>query len=166
MASATELSPESEQDDDAPVLPHRRVADDTEMDITPMIDCTFLLLIFFIVCSTQEKSNKLELAPAHHGAGIGVETSVIITLADGGESGKAEIYLADGKTGAPLTGDLEQQEKQVRDAVEAGLRTGGKQTVMIKAEKGVHYRDVSRICAACGAVDGVDQVYLAVMEAK
>lgn len=165
MASAVDLPLESDPDDDAPVLPHRKVADDTEMDITPMIDCTFLLLIFFIVCSTQEKSNKLELAPAHHGAGIGVETSVIITLADGGQSGKAEIYIADGKTGAPLTGDLEQQEKQVRDAVEEAFRAG-KQTVMIKAEKGVHYRDVSRICAACGAVDGVDQVYLAVMEAK
>ncbi len=166
MASVADLPIDSDPGDDAPVIPHRKMADDTEMDITPMIDCTFLLLIFFIVCSTQDKSNKLELAAAQHGAGVGVETSVIITLADGGQSGKAEIYLADGKVGAPLAGDLEQQEKQVRDAVEEGLRTGGKQTVMIKAEKGVHYRDVSRICAACGSVEGVDQVYLAVMEAK
>lgn len=165
MATATEPAPAEEFDDDGPVLPHRRVADDTEMDITPMIDCTFLLLIFFIVCSTQDKSSKLELARAQHGTGVGVETSVIITLGDGGQSGKAEIYLSDGKTGAPLTGDLEQQEKQVRETVEKAL-LAGMQTVIIKAEKGVHYRDVSRICAACGLVDGVDQVYLAVMESK
>ena len=34
--------------DDQPVI-RRRQLDDSEMDITPMIDITFLLLIFFLV---------------------------------------------------------------------------------------------------------------------
>ena len=36
-------------DDDGPALPKRRLQADTEMDMTPMIDCTFLLLVFFVV---------------------------------------------------------------------------------------------------------------------
>lgn len=43
-----------EEDEEDFVLPRKKREDD-EMDITPMIDITFLLLIFFIVCSTMEK---------------------------------------------------------------------------------------------------------------
>ena len=49
---ATDVEPVEEQDDyvaePALKLGRRRGGEDVEMDITPMIDVTFLLLIFFL----------------------------------------------------------------------------------------------------------------------
>ena len=79
------------------VLPRRSVrAEDAEMDITPMIDITFLLLIFFLVCSIPDQTTAIELPTAKYGKGVGERTSVIITLSDEGID-SAPIYLADGK---------------------------------------------------------------------
>ena len=47
--------------------PHQ---DDSEMDITPMIDMTFLLLIFFLVASKMDRSNEVRLPPAEHGVAV------------------------------------------------------------------------------------------------
>jgi biopolymer transport protein ExbD len=148
------------------VLPARkRPQEDTEMDITPMIDCTFLLLIFFTVTSTPDAQTALNLAPAKYGVGISQRDSIIISIADNGENEPVSIYLADGKQGEPLKGTNEEQEAEIRKAVEEGL-TEGKKSVLIKAEKGVLHRDVSRIAAAAGGVSEEVSLNLAVMEAK
>ena len=47
------VSPEAE-DDDEPYKRPKRPPEDTEIDITPMIDVTFQLLIFFMVTSTMQ----------------------------------------------------------------------------------------------------------------
>ncbi len=44
----------AEEDDDEPYQKKVRPAEDTEIDITPMIDVTFQLLIFFMVTSTMQ----------------------------------------------------------------------------------------------------------------
>ncbi len=44
----------AEEEDDAPYQKKPRPAEDTEIDITPMIDVTFQLLIFFMVTSTMQ----------------------------------------------------------------------------------------------------------------
>ena len=150
---------------DEPPIPRRKApAEDTEMDITPMIDCVFLLLIFFTVTSTPDAQTALDLAPAKHGVGVSIQDSVIISLADAGEGKPAEVYLADGKVGQPLEGTPAEQEAQIRQAVEEGLATG-KSSVLLKAEKGVLHRDVSRVASAAGGVEGVG-LNLAVMESK
>ena len=63
-----------------------------------------------------------------------------------------------------MAGTPEEQDDRIRQAVEQGLLTG-KNSVLIKAEKGVRHRDVSRVAAAAGAVEGVS-LNLAVMEGK
>lgn len=150
--------------DDPPIKPRKAPVEDTEMDITPMIDCTFLLLIFFTVTSTPDAQTALNLAPAKHGVGVSIQDSVIISVADAGDGKPAQVYLADGKVGAPLSGTNEEQDAQIRQAIEDGLRTG-KANVLIKAEKGVLHRDVSRVATAAGAVEGIN-LNLAVMESK
>lgn len=150
--------------DEPPIKPRKAPVEDTEMDITPMIDCTFLLLIFFTVTSTPDAQTALNLAPAKHGVGVSIQDSVIISVADAGEGKAAQVYLADGKVGAPLSGTNEEQDAQIRQAIEDGLRTG-KANVLIKAEKGVLHRDVSRVATAAGAVEGIN-LNLAVMESK
>lgn len=150
--------------EEPPIKPRKAPVEDTEMDITPMIDCTFLLLIFFTVTSTPDAQTALNLAPAKYGVGVSIQDSVIISVADAGDGKPAQVYLADGKVGAPLSGANEEQDAKIRQAIEEGLATG-KVNVLIKAEKGVLHRDVSRVATAAGAVEGVN-LNLAVMESK
>lgn len=165
MASSTPASPAVEEDE--PVFAYRRLKEDTEMDITPMIDCVFLLLIFFTVTSTPDAQTALELAPAHYGKGVSLRDSFPISIAFVGEKQPAEIYLADGKTGEQVTGTAAEQEARLRAAVEEWIRTGeGNGTVLIKAEKDVLHRDVARVATAVSQVDGVKTLAMAVMEAK
>lgn len=150
--------------DEPPIKKRQRPVEDTEMDITPMIDCTFLLLIFFTVTSTPDAQTALNLAPAKYGVGISIQDSLIISVADAGENTPAAVYLADGKAGDPLQGTTEEQDAQIKQAVEEALATG-KTSVILKAERGVLHRDVSRVASAAGAVEGVS-LNLAVLEAK
>ncbi len=57
--------------EDLPIAIRGRATEDFEMDITPMIDITFLLLIFFLVCSTADQDTAIELAKARHGKAVG-----------------------------------------------------------------------------------------------
>ncbi len=45
-------------EDNVGIKPRKRNLEETEMDITPMIDITFLLLIFFLVaCNSRTRSS-------------------------------------------------------------------------------------------------------------
>ena len=153
-----------DEEEAGPVLPRRPVRDTAEMDITPMIDITFLLLIFFLVCSTANVQTAVELPPARHGTGVNDRTSVILTVADRGGAGPALVYLADGKKGKPLPDDEDLQKAEITEAVERGLQQG-KSTVLIKAERGVKHGDVWRVESAAGRVEGV-KLHVAVYEVE
>ncbi len=60
-----------------------------------MIDGTFLLLIFFIVCSTAPTRHEVELPPASRGMGVELSTSTINTMT-AVEDGPVKVYLGDG----------------------------------------------------------------------
>ena len=52
-------------------LPKRkRNPDDGELDITPMIDITFLLLAFFVVASKMDPQAAIELPKASYGVSV------------------------------------------------------------------------------------------------
>jgi biopolymer transport protein ExbD len=135
---------------------------DTDLDMTPMIDCTFLLLIFFTVGATIESPAAVELPPARYGTSVDPDQSAVITLAQSNEAGDAFIYLADGKNGPAVSGDDASQADQVRQYVE-GLFTSGRTNVLIKAERSVLHRHVSRVAAAAAEVEGVT-LHAAVLE--
>ncbi len=150
-------------EDVGPVLPRRRLAESSELDITPMIDITFLLLIFFLVASTPDMETAVALPAARHGQGVNSRTSTIITIAERG-SGAPAIYLADGTIGSPLPDNPELQTEAIIEYVQKGLHQG-KPSVLLKAEKGVLHRDVAQVTAAIGQVEGVE-LYLAVFEVE
>lgn len=152
-------------DDELPPIPRRkRYIDDTEMDITPMIDCTFLLLIFFIVCSRPDAQEAIILARAHHGTAIGAKRATVITIAESSRE-SSPVYLADGKFADKLLPqDMEQQVEQIRQAVQTAV-DDGKIDVLIKAEKGVPHRDVARVTAAASRVSGI-RVFFGVADAE
>jgi len=127
-----------------------------------MIDITFLLLIFFLVASTADVQTAVDLPPARHGQGVSDTKSVVLTIAERGGPGSALVYLGDGTGGTPLPDDSALQEERIAQAVRDGFNQG-KPTVLVKAEKGVLHREVSRVAAAAGQVEGI-KLHLAVME--
>lgn len=142
----------------------RKRREDPEMDITPMIDITFLLLIFFLVTSRLTDEAYVELPSAKNGAAVSSKASVIVTITKG--SGDAPIiYKGDGaypETKLASTGDDDQQT-ELEEYIEKGLTVGSKQQLLIKAENGVLHRDVARVARAAGGASA-SVLYVGVME--
>ena len=145
-----------------PLLPRREHRAEADLDITPMIDVTFLLLIFFLVASTADMERAVDLPPARYGTAVSARTSTIITLVEGSPGAPAAVYLADGVIGAPRAAGPGQRDVEIMEAVEEGFREG-RESVLIKAARGVRHRDVSRVAEAAGRLEGI-QLHLAVLE--
>jgi biopolymer transport protein ExbD len=149
--------------EELPLKKPRKKMDD-EMDITPMIDMTFLLLIYFIVTSIPDKSTAIELPKALHGDTVAQLKATVFTIGEGGLN-NAPVFAADGKIAQfALSEDLDQRGKQIQEAVEKGVQEDHFD-VVIKADKGVLHREVARVIKAVSRVPDV-QIYLAVMETK
>ena len=75
----------------------RRESDlgDAEMDITPMIDIVFLLLIFFLVASKMDEAATVKLPPARHGVDISQENAIVV-IVKREEDGKVVVARRDG----------------------------------------------------------------------
>ena len=182
---------ETANEDVVGALLRRRRGESVDMDITPMIDIVFLLLIFFLVASIPDMQVEADLPPARHGVGVNPRSAIVFTLAErGGGQQAAKVYLSDGKSGQPipadfagqeaaieralrgeagvaLPDDLTEQEAIIRRAVVAGFHQAGLANVLVKAEKGVLHRDVARVTRAIAeaGAEGI-QLNLAVYEIR
>ncbi len=163
MPSVQDWKSQIAEEEGGSPLARRPVDDSAEMDITPMIDITFLLLIFFLVASIPDPNTATDLAPARNGKGVSPQTATIITVGERGGPGPPLVYLGDGKSGTPLPDDPDLQEQQIRDAVEQGFYRKAKTTVIVKAERNLPYKEVYRIEAAANSVEGI-KMYQAVLE--
>lgn len=161
---ATALDSIGEDLDEPPVLSRDREEIDAEMDITPMIDCVFLLLIFFIVCSTMEQQSPIDLADARHGRAVGERDAIIISVL-GGAAEAAPVYLADGPAKDPLPNDEGVQREKILAYIEDEQLKESKTDVLIKADKNVAHRDVARVIKAVSQVEGIS-IHLAVAESE
>lgn len=153
------------EEEEGPVLRRRRMRDTTDMDITPMIDVTFLLLIFFLVCSTLGQQTAIKLPPARHGTAVGPDSSVIITVQDNGPKQPPTVYLEPLEDTDPRQ-ELSRDEKEQEDDIVAHVKRGralNKSSVLIKAEKGVKHGEVSRVAGAAAQVEDI-KLHLAVFE--
>jgi biopolymer transport protein ExbD len=148
-------------EDFGPVLPRRPLPHDDNLDMTPMIDVTFLLLIFFLVSSVPEVQAALDLPRAEHGIGVGKRAALVISVAQPEEGAGVSVYFADQKSGEPIGGGREAQEAAVRQAVTAAFADGTTE-VLIQAERRVRHRDVARLVRAA-SLPGIT-VNLAVTE--
>ena len=121
------------------VLPKpKRNPEDGELDITPMIDVTFLLLAFFVVVSRMDPQAAVPLPMASYGESIQDKEAVTLIVVLDKETGETvEIYkgrsMAD-DTKVPA-GDEEVQEANIGEYVEQELsRYPTKKAILIKAE--------------------------------
>jgi biopolymer transport protein TolR len=155
--------------DDAvePVLTRRRKLEEADMDITPMIDMTFLLLIFFIVTSKMGPKAGIELPPAKHGTGAVEKNTVILTIGPGDPI--ARVYRGESvdPEDAFSAANAEDQENQVIAYIEAEIaKSGGsKNAVLLQAEKGLKHREVARIAKAVGRAE-VPDLYVGIVDKR
>ena len=139
---------------------------EAEMDITPMIDCTFLLLIFFLVASRIDATAVMKLPEAKTATAVVIQQSVILTITKG-DGERALVYRGDGANADQLIDGATpvDQEAAVTEYVdELSSRSTKLKYVLIKAESAVKHREVSRIAKAASAAEAIDQLFVAVLE--
>ncbi len=134
----------------------KRGGDEADLDITPMIDVTFLLLIFFMVASTMQGTPDLDVPVARYGVGVETRGATIVTIkAPKAGTEEATIHMGDG---AGPEGTLD----DVRRFVEEGLQED-KTQVVIKAEREVPSGVVQEVAKVVTSVEGV-QFYVGVQD--
>jgi biopolymer transport protein TolR len=95
----------------------KRRADDGDLDITPMIDITFLLLAFFVVVSKMDPSTQVAMPTAKHGATV-PEQAAVIVIVTASDRDEPVVYLGRAKTdSAKVSGSIEDIEQQIGDYV-------------------------------------------------
>jgi len=117
-------------------LPKReRNPDDGELDITPMIDVTFLLLAFFVVVSKMDPQASVPLPMASYGQSIPDKNcvTIIVTVDETGQT--PNVFLGSSMKDETLVppGDPEDQEQVIADFVENELSTyPNKDAILVK----------------------------------
>jgi biopolymer transport protein ExbD len=133
----------SENDESEPELvemPPRPPMED-EMDITPMIDLTFLLLIFFILTSKMTGEKTYDVPPAKNGSSVSSKICVTLLVTRG--AGDTPIVArADGSVFAE---DPEQQAAEIEEYLLLELESGRKTEVLIRAEGNVTSGQMKKI---------------------
>ncbi len=154
-----------EEEPDVIQLPRRR-QDDSELDITPMIDVTFLLLIFFIVASRLDPQAAVDLPRAKHGEAVPEKSSVVIIVARGDDPDEARVFLGASKDEEKrVTGSLDDMEEQIRQYVDDGLNGAPpKKHVLIKAERGIPYRHVDHVRRAVSGAVTDQSIHVGILE--
>ncbi len=139
--------------DDAPVLKRRGMPHDAEIDMTPMIDCVFLLNIFFILTFNADPARLTNLPVSVTGTPLDPRNAVVVTITEGADRAPV-VYLGQGQQGAPLPADEESQREIILQELQAGAAQG-KTIFAIMAEKGVREGDVRRVAGLVNEVEGM-----------
>ena len=137
---------------------------DAEMDITPLIDIVFLLLIFFLVSSKMDESAAVKLPPARHGIDVAQENAIIVLIKE--DDGGGIVVLR--RDGSAFSNDLAQQETEIGDYIEAGLAgtdpfDAPKDTIIVKAQGKVKEGEVARVAEAIGKATEIPSLHYAVI---
>jgi biopolymer transport protein ExbD len=158
-----DLEPLEEGEDHGPLLPRRRPQLNAEMDITPMIDVTFLLLIFFLVSSIADPSLAIDLPAAEFGDGVDSRTTAPVTLVANDMPDAPLVYRAEGRDEAALLPADEATQMAELEGYFSQALSEGKTAALILAEREVRYRHIARIVRLAGSLGMT--VHVGVMEA-
>ncbi|MCA9138298.1 MAG: biopolymer transporter ExbD [Planctomycetales bacterium] len=160
MSLTEDLSPDEEEDFQLP----RKNRDSEEMDITPMIDITFLLLIFFVVCSKMDPTQMAEIPDAKAGLNISAKESAVIYVEPLGKD-KVIVKRADL---SEFSSDEETQATELIDYITEELKTTRgqiKSHVMIMGDGNVSVGEVTRVQKIVGdAFPDIKSTFIAVRE--
>jgi len=127
-------------------LPKRkRNKDDGELDITPMIDITFLLLAFFVVSSKMDPQKDIALPFATYGESVSDQASVTLLIIAEEGSDNYKLYKGKSDDDPVLATDPEEQEEEISAFVDQELAINPEKTT-------VFGRDVSTCGDQCRTV--------------
>ena len=120
--------------------------DDVEIDMAPMIDMVFLLLIFFMVASVVV-TEKIDISlPESQAAKVpeDIKGRVVLSV-----DANDQIYFGM----VPVTID------ELKEIVAAELDLDPNLRLMIRADERVVYETSKKIMMACGEVGATDLIY-------
>lgn len=159
---STDLDDVVDEDDEL-VLPRKKREDD-EMDITPMIDITFLLLIFFVVCSTMDPTKIGTIPEAENGLAIAAKNSAVIFI----NPGPGDTVILSRFDGSEFNRDEDAQSSEIIEYITGELEKSlgaSKEQVMLFGDSNVKVGQVTRIQKLIGdAFENIDSTYIAVKE--
>jgi biopolymer transport protein ExbD len=142
-----DLSLESEPDVEPVLMPERPPMDD-EMDITPMIDLTFLLLIFFILTSKMTGEKTYDVPPAKNGSKVNTKECVSILVT----RGAGETAIVARGDGSVFAEDPELQAAEITEYILLELESGRKTEVLIRAEGNVTSGQMKKVKQAVSEI--------------
>jgi biopolymer transport protein ExbD len=130
----------------------RRAADeDIEIDMSPMIDMVFLLLIFFIVASQIIDTKPPVKIPAAAYSKIPDDTTGRIMISVNQDD---EMFIS----------QLNVTIDELKDLMANELEADPNLQILIRAGKAVKYKTNQKIMMACAEVGAVDLIYAAFEE--
>ena len=121
--------------------------DDVAIDMAPMIDMVFLLLIFFMVASvvTEMEKVKVEIPEAKY--------------AKVPEEVKGRMMLSVDANNQVYAGTLPVNMEELKVLVSAELDRNPDLRILIRADARVEYKTNKGIMIACGEVGATDLIY-------
>ncbi len=140
----------------------RPIRDDSEMDITPMIDIVFLLLIYFLVCSSQQMQSVL-LPPAIYGTAVS-DVKSLTFMVEYNPGALPTVSQMDGSRKNTFSSTPELQTSSIIQSVTEAKRKGV-MDVLLKIDKDLKQKDLEEIRRAVSEVEGV-KLYMAVDDSK
>lgn len=151
------------EDEDDFEMP-RKKRDDDEMDITPMIDITFLLLIFFVVCSKMDPTQMGKIPEAQNGIAVSAKQSAVVFIEPAGKD-KVILKRIDQ---TEFSSDEETQTAELIEYISKELKSTlgeEKNHVMIMGDGEVTVGEVTRVQKIIGdAFEDIESTYIAVKE--
>lgn len=121
--------------------------DDVEIDMAPMIDMVFLLLIFFMVASVVTELNKVEVEiPEAEYAKVP-------------EDQKGRMMLSVDANNQVYVGTVPVTIAELKELVNAELDLNPDLRILIRADGRVEYKTNKDIMIACGEVGATDLIY-------
>jgi biopolymer transport protein ExbD len=135
----------------------RKAQENPQLDMTPMIDVVFELIIFFVVTLTQcqAKDETIKLEDGRHGIELTPE-----------ELPPSHMVVDVARTGRISMGDITMTPEQVGQRVKERKRKFGEFPVLIRADYRARHEAVARVMNACTA-NGVWKIsFIAVYERK
>ena len=135
----------------------RKAQETPQLDMTPMIDVVFELIIFFVVTLTQcqAKDETIKLEDGRYGIELTPE-----------EMPPTQMTVDIARTGRISMGDITMTPEQIGQRVKERKRKFGEFPVLIRADYRVRHEHVARVMNACTA-NGIWKIsFMAIYERK
>ncbi len=121
--------------------------EDAAVDMAPMIDLVFLLLIFFMVASVVTELEKVEVAiPESEYAKVPEDT-------------KNRMMLSIDANNIIYAGTLPVSIEELKVLIDGELNNNPDLKILIRADERVEYKTCKEIMIACGEVGATDLIY-------